>query len=120
MSSCIKVKGFRNIIHWQVTRYDEPKLIELSGAGRRWDSHLPTIEVQEASPGSRFHVLAELRGGLLSTRIGQLVARVLQSEVRKSVNNLAAFANPIRGSWHGIRTVPRRYRYRPPSPATAR
>jgi Polyketide cyclase / dehydrase and lipid transport len=90
VSSCIRVKGFRNIIHWQVTRYDEPKLIELSGAGRGGIRISLTIEVQEASPGSRFHVLAELRGGLLSTRIGQLVARVLQSEVRKSVNNLAA------------------------------
>ena len=25
VSSLIKVKGFRNVIHWQVTRYDEPK-----------------------------------------------------------------------------------------------
>ena len=32
---CIKVKGFRNVIHWRVTRYDEPKVIELVGrAGR--------------------------------------------------------------------------------------
>ncbi len=35
-------------------------------------------------------MLAELKGGLLGTRIGQLVAKVLQSEVRKSVTNLAA------------------------------
>ena len=33
VSSCIKVKGFRNIIHWRVTRYDEPKVIELVGRG---------------------------------------------------------------------------------------
>jgi len=49
-----------------------------------------TIEVQDAPPGSRFRVLADLKGGLLGTRIGQLVAQVLQSEVRKSVTNLAA------------------------------
>ena len=90
VSSCIKVKGFRNIIHWQVSRYDEPKLIEMNGAGRGGVRISLTIEVQESSPGSRFHVLAELRGGLLGTRIGQLVARVLRSEVRKSVTNLAA------------------------------
>lgn len=24
-SSLIKVKGFRNVIHWTVTRYDEPR-----------------------------------------------------------------------------------------------
>jgi hypothetical protein len=51
---------------------------------------LLTIEVQEDPPGSRFKVFAELKGGLLSTRIGQLVAKVLQSEIRKSVTNLAA------------------------------
>ncbi|OBK73602.1 SRPBCC family protein [Mycobacterium sp. 1274761.0] len=90
VSSCIKVKGFRNVIHWRVTRYDEPKLIEMSGAGRGGVRINLTIEVQEAAPGSRFAVLAELKGGLLNTRIGQLVAKVLQSEVRKSVNNLAA------------------------------
>ncbi|RDH79237.1 SRPBCC family protein [Mycolicibacterium moriokaense] len=89
VSSCIKVKGFRNTIHWRVTRYDEPKLIEMSGAGRGGVRISLTIEVQEASPGSRFRVKAELKGGLLGTKIGQLVAKVLQSEVRKSVNNLA-------------------------------
>ena len=90
VSSCIKVKGFRNVIHWRVTRYDEPKLIELSGAGRGGVRISLTIEVQEAPPGARFRVLADLKGGLLGTRIGQLVAKVLQSEVRKSVTNLAA------------------------------
>ncbi len=34
VSSCIKVKGFRNVVHWTVTRYDEPKSIELQGRGR--------------------------------------------------------------------------------------
>ena len=90
VSSCIKVKGFRNVIHWRVTRYDEPKLIEMNGAGRGGVRISLTIEVQEDPPGSRFKVLAELKGGLLSTRLGQLVAKVLQSEVRKSVTNLAA------------------------------
>jgi hypothetical protein len=90
VSSCIKVKGFRNIIHWRVTRYEEPRLIEMSGAGRGGVRISLTIEVQDDPPGSVFKVLAELKGGLLSTRVGQLVAKVLQSEVRKSVTNLAA------------------------------
>ena len=34
VSSCIKVKGFRNIIHWKVTHYDEPNSVELQGRGR--------------------------------------------------------------------------------------
>lgn len=90
VSSIIKVKGFRNVIHWQVTRYDEPKLIEMSGAGRGGVRISLTVEVQNAPPGARFRVLAELKGGLLGTRVGQLVARVLKSEIRKSVTNLAA------------------------------
>jgi hypothetical protein len=90
VSSCIKVKGFRNIIHWRVTRYDEPEVIELSGAGRGGVRIALTIEVQDSPPGSKFRVLAELSGGLLSTSVGRLVARVLKSEVRKSVTNLAA------------------------------
>jgi len=90
VSSCIKVKGFRNIIHWRVERYDEPRLIALNGAGRGGVRISLTIEVLEDPPGAKFKVLAELKGGLLSTRVGQLVAKVLQSEVRKSVTNLAA------------------------------
>ncbi|MGZ8813509.1 MAG: type II toxin-antitoxin system Rv0910 family toxin, partial [Mycobacterium sp.] len=34
VSSAIKVKGFRNTIHWRVTRYDEPQAIELVGRGK--------------------------------------------------------------------------------------
>jgi hypothetical protein len=90
VSSCIKVKGFRNIIHWRVDRYEEPRLIALNGAGRGGVRISLSIEVLDEPPGSKFHVVAELKGGLLSTRIGQLVAKVLQSEVRKSVTNLAA------------------------------
>jgi Polyketide cyclase / dehydrase and lipid transport len=90
VSSCIKVKGFRNVIHWRVTRYDEPKLIEMSGAGRGGVRINLVVEVQDDPPGSRFRVRAELTGGLLGTRIGRLVARVLRSEIHKSVTNLAA------------------------------
>jgi len=90
VSSCIKVKGFRNIIHWRVDRYEEPRLIELNGAGRGGVRISLTIEVLDVAPGAQFRVHAELKGGLLSTRIAQLVAKVLQSEVRKSVTNLAA------------------------------
>jgi hypothetical protein len=35
-------------------------------------------------------VVADLSGGLLSTPVGRLVAKVLESDVRKSVENLAA------------------------------
>lgn len=97
VSSTIKVKGFRNIIHWRVTRYDEPKAIELVGRGKPAVCIALRLCVKEVpgpsddvDPGSVFQVIADLTGGLLNTRVGNLVAKVLESDVRRSVTNLAA------------------------------
>jgi polyketide cyclase/dehydrase/lipid transport protein len=101
VSSLIKVKGFRNTIHWRVTRYDEPKQIDLVGRGRpaicialrlcvkEQPSGRASGSVSDVASGSVFQVVADLTGGLLNTRIGNLVAKVLESDVRKSVKNLA-------------------------------
>jgi hypothetical protein len=89
VSSLIKVKGFRNTIHWRVARYDEPKEIELIGRGRPGICIALRLCVKDNKPGSTFEVIAELTGGLLNTRIGDLVAKVVQSDVRKSVERLA-------------------------------
>jgi hypothetical protein len=89
VSSLIKVKGFRNVIHWRVTRYEEPKRIELVGRGRPGICIALSLCVDDDDPGSTFHVVAELTGGLLNTGIGRLVAKVLESDVRKSVTKLA-------------------------------
>ena len=48
------------------------------------------MTVTDDHPGSIFHLIADLKGGVLSGRIGKLVARVLRSDVRKSVDKLAA------------------------------
>jgi hypothetical protein len=90
VSSLIKVKGFRNTIHWYVNRYDEPKQIEMVGRGRPGIRIALTLCVRDDKPGSTFQVIADLSGGLLNTRIGNLVAKVIESDVRKSVANLAA------------------------------
>ncbi|WP_374021335.1 SRPBCC family protein [Mycobacterium sp. HNNTM2301] len=90
VSSCVKVKGFRNVIHWTVTRYDEPKAIELQGRGRGGIRLGVAMTVTDKDPGTDFHLTADLRGGLLSGPIGGLVARILRSDVEKSVQNLAA------------------------------
>ena len=90
VSSCIKVKGFRNVIHWTVTRYDEPKEIELSGRGRGGIRIAVAMKVTENHPGSTFHLTADLTGGLLNGPIGRLVARIIKSDVHDSVCNLAA------------------------------
>jgi hypothetical protein len=89
VSSLIKVKAFRAVIHWKVTRYDEPKLIELNGRGRGGIRISLRLKVEDHHPGSRFHVSAELSGGLLDTQVGRLVAKFIESEVRKSAANLS-------------------------------
>ena len=90
VSACIKVKGFRNVVHWTVTRYDEPKSIELQGRGRGGIRLVVAMTVTGDDPGTKFHLTADLNGGLLSGPIGGLVARVLRSDVQKSVNKLGA------------------------------
>jgi hypothetical protein len=50
------------------------------------------MRIVDDGPGARFRLLAELSGGLLNGPIGRFVARVLESEDHKSVNNLAALA----------------------------
>jgi carbon monoxide dehydrogenase subunit G len=90
VSSCVKVKGFRNVVHWTVTRYNEPTSIEIRGRGRGGIRITVAMNVADNHPGSTFHLTADLNGGVLSGPIGKLVARVVRSDVRKSVNNLAA------------------------------
>jgi hypothetical protein len=90
LSSCIKVKGFRNVIHWTVTRYDEPNAVELSGRGRGGIRIAVAMRVTENHPGSTFNMTADLTGGVLNGPIGRLVARIVRSDVHKSVCNLAA------------------------------
>lgn len=90
VSSLIKVKGFRNTIHWRVTDYDEPRRIQLRGRGLGGVRIALTMTVTDRSPGSSFHLVADLAGGLLSGPVGALVARVITADVRNSVENLSA------------------------------
>ncbi len=90
VSSLIKVKGFRNVIHWEVTQYDEPTAIELVGRGRGGVRITVAMQVTDRNPGSTFQLSAVLGGGLLNGPIGKLVAKMITSDVRESVCNLAA------------------------------
>jgi hypothetical protein len=90
VSSLIKVKGFRNVIHWVVTKYDEPHAIELTGQGRGGVQIRVAMGVTDNKPGSTFDLTADLGGGLLNGPLGSIVARVIKSDVRKSVCNLAS------------------------------
>lgn len=92
VSSLVKVKGFRNTIRWCVTGYDEPHSIELTGTGRPGIKIGITMKVIDDYERTCFHLIADLSGGLLNGPVGRLVARVLESDVRRSVSNLAALA----------------------------
>ncbi len=92
VSSLIKVKGFRNVITWEVVGYDEPRCIDMRGHGRGGVHIRLTMTVSDEAPGSTLHLVAELSGGLLSGPVGRLVARVVESDVRRSVRNLARLA----------------------------
>src|SRR5579884_2208921 len=90
VSACIKVKGFRNVIHWTVTRFDEPEVIELKGRGRGGIRLAVKMTLNDNHPGTVFRLTAEITGGVLNGPLGGLVARVVKSDVHKSINNLAA------------------------------
>lgn len=90
VSSLIKVKGFRNVIHWEVTGYDVLKRIEMRGSGRGGVQIALDMTITANDPGSTFDLVARLSGGLLNGPVGLLVAKVLEADVRRSVENLAA------------------------------
>jgi hypothetical protein len=95
VSSLIKVKGFRNVIHWEVTRCDEPQRIQLRGSGRGGVEIEMDMRVIDNKPGSTFQLVADLRGSVLNGPVGRLVAKVLTSDVRNSVRNLAALTPAV-------------------------
>ncbi|WP_231140476.1 type II toxin-antitoxin system Rv0910 family toxin [Mycobacterium avium] len=68
VASCVKVKGFRNVIHWTVTRYDQPKSIELQGRGRGGIRLTVAMTVTDDHPGSVFHLTAVDVGGDVNDR----------------------------------------------------
>jgi len=90
VSSLIKVKGFRNTIHWEVTEYDAPKRLAMRGSGRGGVHIALHMAIADEHPGTAFHLQAELSGALLNGPVGALVARIIKSDVEKSVQNLAA------------------------------
>jgi hypothetical protein len=90
VSSCIKVKGFRNVIHWTITRQKGQKAVGLFVCCRGGIRIAVAMTVTENHPGSTFHLTADLTGGLLNGPIGRLVARIIKSDVHESVCKLAA------------------------------
>ncbi|MDX1889439.1 SRPBCC family protein [Mycolicibacterium sp. 050158] len=90
VSSLIKVKGFRNTIHWEVTNYDEPRRIEMCGRGFGGVQISLRTDITDDRPGTTFHLVADLTGAVLNGPVGALVARVIKGDVKRSVENLAS------------------------------
>ncbi len=91
VSSLIKVKGFRNTIHWEVTNYDEPPhRIEMCGRGFGGVQISLRTDISDNQPGTTFHLVADLSGAVLNGPVGALVARVIKGDVKRSVENLAS------------------------------
>lgn len=90
VSSLIKIKGFRNTIHWEVTGYDAPQHIEMRGKGFGGVRISLRMTITDNQPGSTFHLLAGLSGALLNGKVGDMVAKLLHADVDRSVENLAS------------------------------
>lgn len=90
VESLVKVKGFKNTIRWTFVEYQEPKLIEMAGTGKGGIKISLTINVRDSPEGSDLTLDASFGGGVLFGPVGKVVARALDSDVKKSVSNLAA------------------------------
>lgn len=90
VESLVKVKGFKNTIQWTFTEYKEPELIEMSGRGKGGIKISMTIHVRDSPSGSELTLDADFGGGVLFGPVGKVVARALDTDVKKSVANLAA------------------------------
>jgi hypothetical protein len=48
------------------------------------------MTVADNHPGSTFNMTSDVTGGVLNGPIGRLVARIIRSDIHKSICNLAA------------------------------
>jgi hypothetical protein len=69
---------------------DEDPFIEPQGGGRGGIRIPVTMNVATTTRDRHFDLTADLSGGVLGGPMGTVFAKVLRSDVRKSVNNLAA------------------------------
>lgn len=90
VASRVTMKGFSNRIDWTVTRYDEPTRITLSGRGRGGVRISLDMTVRAAEPGCTVTMDASFTGGLLRGPVGSFIARAVQGDMHRSVQNLGS------------------------------
>src|ERR1700744_6110597 len=80
-----KAKGMRNRVTWTITKWDPPKQVTLSGAGKGGAKYGVTLTVQPTKDGSTLGVRLELGGRPLFGPVGSAAARAVKGDVQKSL-----------------------------------
>lgn len=90
LTSVVSVKGLRNRITWQITRFDPPGSLSLAGEGVGGTKISLGLSVRPDGTGSSVSFDIEFTGKLVFGPLGATVKRALKGEVRESVRRLSA------------------------------
>jgi Polyketide cyclase / dehydrase and lipid transport len=82
-----RAKGLRNRVTWTVTKWDPPRELAMSGAGKGGAKYGVTLTVRPAGDGSTLGVRLELGGRALFGPVGSAAARAVKGDVEKSLKN---------------------------------
>ena len=80
-----RAKGLRNRVTWTVTKWDPPRELAMSGAGKGGAKYGVTLTVRPAGDGSTLGVRLELGGRALFGPVGSAAARAVKGDVEKSL-----------------------------------
>jgi Polyketide cyclase / dehydrase and lipid transport len=82
-----RAKGMRNRVTWTVTKWDPPREVAMSGAGKGGTKYGVTLTVLPTDDGSILGLRLELGGRALFGPVGSAAARAVKGDVEKSLAN---------------------------------
>jgi Polyketide cyclase / dehydrase and lipid transport len=82
-----RAKGMRNRVTWTVTKWDPPREVAMSGAGKGGTKYGVTLTVLPTDDGSILSLRLELGGRALFGPVGSAAARAVKGDVEKSLTN---------------------------------
>jgi Polyketide cyclase / dehydrase and lipid transport len=82
-----RAKGMRNRVTWTVTKWDPPREVAMSGAGKGGTKYGVTLTVLPTDDGSILGLRLELGGRALFGPVGSAAARAVKGDVEKSLTN---------------------------------
>jgi uncharacterized protein YndB with AHSA1/START domain len=80
-----RAKGMRNRVTWTVTKWDPPREVAMSGAGKGGTKYGVTLTVRPSNDGSALGLRLELGGRALFGPVGSAAARAVKGDVEKSL-----------------------------------